>query len=253
MLPKLLLLTGSKGSGKDAFAEIMTRLYPGRARSLALADWFKKLLADATGFDPASFYDNRKEAPYRLPLKLDGRLQCRLQQELVDQYHSWFGGDVMEEATTTWLRHYQSREFTSNRKLMEFFGFEFIHDLLKDDKIHCEILLKRANTLLMGDPHCQYLIVTDARTYFESHYLYEVWKRQNGQAYRIRILGPHESGIADQGIESAVEKAVRTGWPAKWFDAVLDNSERNLTSRDSFQYNIKVELEDLFERTDRRT
>lgn len=239
--PDLILLTGSKGAGKDTFAHIARRLRPGLVQSVAVADWFKALLAEATGFDPASFYDDRKEVPYRDPLLMNGSLQHKIQTILERDYYPWFGG-TKENAVTDALRDHHNRAFTSNRKLMEWYGFEFIHALHGDDYVHCQILLQRAKHLLRGDPHCRYLIVTDARTHFESSYLAEVWTREeSARAVKVRILGAREAKP-----DSGIEKAVTDGWPKGWFDAILQNREPSMTSMDEYQFDIKTAFEHLF-------
>ncbi len=230
----VVALTGSKGSGKDTFAKIAGEQWPGEVRAIAVADWFKTLLAAATGMAVASFYDDRKEMPYREPLILNGSLQHHIQEQLDDTHFKFFGG-INETKVTRTLRSFQGREFTSNRKLMEWWGFEFIHELFGDDSVHCKILLDRIHGLLSQDPHCRIIIVTDARTYFESRYLADNW----GGTTKVRIKSSLEaSAEAESDIEAAVNSSE---WPVGWFDHTITNERTSNDVYDLSAYSAKVE------------
>jgi len=216
--PTLILLTGRKSVGKDCLSDTAKAFYPGQVRQIAVADWFKRALSEATSFELASFYDKRKEVLYRNPLVLSEDLIHRLCEAIASaigptslQTRQADLGNLIEV-----MRTYKGTSFQSNRKLMEWLGFQFIHDAFGSDEVHCLVTEIGIRDLLARDPHCQYLIITDARTYYESSYFHRTWK---GPVLRVNIQRPEvEKDLPSSDIELATAK-----FPLGWFDATFIN------------------------------
>jgi hypothetical protein len=214
-MAKLILLTGARLSGKDTFAELAKEIFPDRVASAAIADWFKRLLAHATGDDLSAFYDARKDQPYATPVILNEFLILRMGLSLTTLLNTC-GIDHNIENIYRDLRSYTGREFKSRRDLMCWYGFEFIHKCFGSDEIHCLILQR----LLPKEPkESDILVVTDARTYFESSWFSARWP--HGDAVPVKINNPY-SPVDSTGVEKATLL-----FPEGWFDYTLDNPAPN--------------------------
>ena len=226
IFPKLVLLTAAKQAGKDTFARLASELYPGQVRSIALADWFKSLLAEVTGFDLEAFYDDRKEAPYQGgPRVLTSLLQAHvlisallsipeIRSFLVDCNHP----DRAEKPFHI-LANHANRKFLSHRELMVWFGHTFFHECFGSDELHCQITQRAMIGLISRDPTCQYLILTDARTHYESKWFAEYWNR-TGRGHATKVFVTTGKPTDGTAIENGTQE-----FPADWFDKTIHNSK----------------------------
>ena len=229
--PQLFVLTGTKGSGKDTFKYLARGLEPGAVASIAIADWFKKALSQATGFDLQSFYDERKEMPYRQPITM-GDIRYNLGQVLYDvprvPYYLKEHGLGYDRVSTTLGDNVHSRRVVkSNRELMEWFGFEFFHACFGSDELHCEITNRQILTDLEKNPHCRYFIITDARTHFESSWFAKVWREDYQAKVQTVYIHTDPNLYTPSDTGSGIEKAV-ANFPSGWFDRIIWNSKLSM-------------------------
>lgn len=214
--PTLILLTGRKKSGKDTFADLAKQILPDQVMSIAVADWFKELLTSAFHLDINLFYDeDLKERPFPNPLILSDVYCLALGDELE---HVLDRLGIVHEGRSKIDSHlipFMNLEIQTPRRLMEWFGFEFIRNCFKSDDIHCLITSKRLDFKLTNSSQPKkFVVITDARSFHESEYFTQKWP---GASIRVKLLNPNIEQ-SQSGIEKATDD-----FPSGWFDHTLTN------------------------------
>ena len=212
--PFLVVLTGRRRAGKDTFADVLKENFPNETLDFAIADWFKEALSAAFGIELAAFYDDRKDATWDYTTT-------------VNQHHVASLAKILSSYTDKSVAFYEDKlashigtEINSNRRLMEWFGFDFVRNQL-GDVINCEITSRRIDNAVLTWQALNHgkvlkaIVIKDARTYDQSK-----WFSDNADVpvLRIRITRLHGGTNVDSGVEAATEQ-----FPTGWFDHELTN------------------------------
>jgi hypothetical protein len=211
--PVFFLLTGRRRAGKDTFADILKAEYPDSILSLAIADWFKKALAEAFSMDPKSFYDDRKDAAWAEPVAVSPE-----HITVLGRIMAGFTGRPEAFYVQAMGKHLGTM-IDSNRRLMEWLGFDFIKNEL-GDVVNCEITKRRIEDAVCIWKHehpnqvLKAIVVTDARLFEQSKWFSDNFEN----VVRIRITRLTGGTYATTGVEAATEQ-----FPDGWFNYELVN------------------------------
>ena len=172
----LIVLTGRRQHGKDTVADIGVDKFK-CAGKVALADWFKKVLANEFRIPLENFYDAaEKDKPLDKPIVLT-RPNLR---NLVMQLGEHGFNNVNSLSTMKWW----GRTINSLRDLMLWFGNEVVTNNC-GDTFHCQVT-ERSFKALKRSSSINAIFVTDARKYEQSKYFVDKFPF----VFPVRVIRP---------------------------------------------------------------
>jgi len=180
----LVVLTGRKGHGKDAVADIGISKY-NCAGKVALADWFKKVLSTEFKIPLNKFYDVvDKDAVLSKPITINERNLRNLVRAI--ETHGYKGASRL--SVSKWM----GRQIHSLRDLMVWFGGEVVYKNVSPT-FHCDVTVRALKDTPRSDEGANVIFVTDARFYEQSKYFLERFPF----VYTVRIQRPNGSNGDD--------------------------------------------------------
>lgn len=217
---RLVLLSGSRGVGKDTFASIAREVVgANQVVSVSVAAWFKSMLSGVLGIPIEDFYNDRRNVLLHQSIRLDGAKLGSLVSSFTTIAQG-LGHETQHIANK--LLPYMDQDFKSIRSLLEWWGFTIVHQMYGDDTIHCGITLDEISRVLTTKPQCTTVVITDARTYYENDYFTRHW--QFGSVTKILI----KSKAAPEPTVKEIE--LLRGFPPGYWHYEVDNPAPDLGS-----------------------
>ncbi len=202
----LVTITGRRGSGKDALAKIGVEKF-GCAGSVALSDWFKKILAKEFRLPLADFYSEKKDEPFKTPIRLSMGDFRRLKRNLIDL------GMLLQVDRMSVVK-WENREIGSIRELMLWFANEWITKEYGDE-FHCKVTEAQAlKQVPRKEGAYNVIFITDARQLRQVNFF-----KKSYEVFPIKIDrpdGPHDSN----SVENAVDEFPESGY---FFDTIVND------------------------------
>jgi len=216
----IIPITGRRASGKDTIAQMGIEHY-GCTASVALSDWFKKVLSDHFKIPLADFYSPKKDAELETPIIIRRGDIARMLSKTSQLASKHVDVRYQKLSVAKW----EGRECRSLRELMIWWADEVITKNFGEtvhNAITAEAISKIERKHAGEENAFDVIFVTDARQFGQSSW----FKANFKHVYPIKITRP--LGTLDQTFpEKATEE-----FPPEYFFATIVNEENPGASKE---------------------